>query len=232
MALGSRQHFTRAIELVPTPQAKAQARRALAMSYAFDGDCARTVHAAQPGFDYYGEAQAFAQQGGVANEAARVCIDAGDLDTAAKWYGLGYAAGLQEPDSKPGRVSLWTFRWEHAQARIAARRGKPAEAEKHVAAARAILDNDAEMAKAQAVLFPYLKGYVAFYSGDPNSALEWLLKANQNDAFIQCLTGQTYETLGDREKALEYCRKASTASAHNPPAAYARPLARKKLSVQ
>ena len=42
--------------------------------------------------------------------------------------------------------------------------------------------------------------------------------------------GQTYEKLGDKEKALEYYRKASTAIAHNPAAAYAVPLAKKKVS--
>jgi hypothetical protein len=47
--------------------------------------------------------------------------------------------GLKEPDIKPARQDLWNFRWEHAQARIAARRGDQAEAQKHVAAAKAIL---------------------------------------------------------------------------------------------
>jgi len=42
--------------------------------------------------------------------------------------------------------------------------------------------------------------------------------------------GQTYEKLSDKEKVLEYYRKASTATAHNPAAAYAVPLAKKKLA--
>jgi hypothetical protein len=41
---------------------------------------------------------------------------------------------------------------------------------------------------------------------------------------------QTYEKLGDEDKAVEYYRKASTAIAHNPAAAYAVPLAKKKLA--
>jgi len=75
-----------------------------------------------------------------------------------------------------------------------------------------------------------LKGYVAFYVRDYKTALEELTQANQNDPFIQCMIGQTYEKLGDKERALEYYRKASTASSHNPPAAYAVPFAKKKLS--
>jgi tetratricopeptide (TPR) repeat protein len=82
----------------------------------------------------------------------------------------------------------------------------------------------------QAQFVPYLKGYVAFYAGDYKAALEELNKANQNDPFIQCMMGQTYEKLGEKDKAMEYYRKASTASSHNPPAAYAVPFARKKLS--
>ena len=60
-------------------------------------------------------------------------------------------------------------------------------------------------------------------------ALEDLQKANQNDAFIQCLIGQTYEKSGEKGKAMEFYRKAAATTAHNPPGAYARPFARKKL---
>jgi hypothetical protein len=44
------------------------------------------------------------------------------------------------------------------------------------------------------------------------------------------LIGQTYEKLSDKQKALEYYRKASMATSHNPAAAYAVPFAKKKLS--
>ena len=223
----ARQYFGKAIQVADTPERKAMAERAMAMSYAFEGNCKKTIQHEQAVFNYYGSVKDFFRQGETADEAARVCIDSGDLDSAYEWYKTGHETGLKEPDIKPARKDLWDFRWEHAQARIAARRGNQAEAQKHVAAAKNILDKGAN--PEQQPFFPYLEGYVAFYSADYKAALEELLKANQNDPFIQCLMGQTYEKLGDKEKALEYYRKASTATAHNPAAAYAVPLAKKKL---
>jgi tetratricopeptide (TPR) repeat protein len=224
----ARQYFGKAIQVAAAPEHKAMAQRAMAMSYAFEGNCKKTVQYEQQVFNYFGSAKDFFQQGEIADEAARVCIDSGDLDTAYDWYQLGHETGLKEPNIKPARQDLWEFRWEHAQARIAARRGNQPEAEKHVAAAKSILDKGTNPEQRQ--FFPYLKGYVAFYGKDYKAALEELLKANQNDPFIQCMVGQTYEKLGDEEKALEYYRKASTAITHNPTAAYAVPLAKKKIA--
>jgi tetratricopeptide (TPR) repeat protein len=224
----ARKYFTKAIDVADSPENKASAERAMAISYAFEGNCKKTVEYQQQVFDFHGSAKNFFQQGETADETARVCLDSGDLDAAYKWYQIGHDTGLKEPDIKPARQDLWNFRWEHAQARIAARRGDQAEAQKHIAAAKAVLDKGA--IPEQAPFFPSLKGYVAFYAGDYKAALEQLNQANQNDPFIQCMIGQTYEKLGEKEKALEYYRKASTAISHNPAAAYAVPFAKKKLS--
>ena len=135
----ARKYFTKAIDVADTPEGKASAKRAMAMSYAFEGNCKKTIEYEQQVFDFHGSVKNFFQQGEIADEAARVCIDSGDLDAAYKWYQIGHDTGLKEPDIKPARQDLWNFRWEHAQARIAARRGDQAEAQKHVAAAKAIL---------------------------------------------------------------------------------------------
>jgi len=224
----ARKYFTKAIDVADTPEHKAGARRAMAMSYAFEGNCAKTIEYEQQVFDFYGSVKNFFQQGEIADEAARVCLDSGDLNTASKWYEIGRDTGLKEPDIKPARQDLWNFRWEHAQGRIAARRGDQVEAQRHAAAAKAILDKGTIPEQAQ--FFPYLRGYVAFYAGDYKAALEGLNQANQNDPFIQCMIGQSYEKLGEKQKALEYYRKASMAVSHNPAAAYAVPFAKKKLS--
>ena len=136
----ARKYFQKAIESADTSESKGMAQRAMAMSYAFEGNCKKSAEYEQEVFDYYGSVTNFYQQGEIADEAARVCIDSGDLDTADKWYRIGHDVGLKEPNIKPARVDLWNFRWEHAQARIAARRGNQTEAQKHVAAAKAILD--------------------------------------------------------------------------------------------
>jgi tetratricopeptide (TPR) repeat protein len=236
----ARKHFQKVIDAAPDAAAKANAQRQMAMSYAFEGDCRNTVKYEQMAIAYWvtreaAEPQnAFYQQGELANEAARVCIDSGDLETAATWYRKGAELGLKEPGNETHPKSLWNFRLEHALARIAARRGDKAEAQKHVAAAKAQLDADPKMAEAQARFFPYLTGYVALYTGDHKLALDELQKAlamqgNAADPFLQCLLGMTYEKLGANEKAMECYRKASTTTAHNPPAAFAKPFTRKKL---
>jgi tetratricopeptide (TPR) repeat protein len=177
--------------------------------------------------------RAFYQQGEMADEAARVCLDNGDLNTARELYKKGHDLGVKEPDIPPARKDLWDYRWEHAQARIAARRGNKIEAQKHVTAAKAILGGmrrkDPKLYEQQASFLPYLTGYVALYTGDYQTALADLQKANQNDAFIQCLIGMTFEKLGDKTRAMEAYRKAAAATGHNPPAAFARPFSAKKL---
>jgi len=226
----ARGYFQKAIDAAPTPQARAAAQRAMAMSYAFDNDCANTVKYETMVHDYWVSQNNFYQQGEMLNEAARVCIEAGQFDTAEKLYRAGTEAGLKEPNIAADRKALWEYRLEHALGRLAARRNQKDAAAKHVTAARAILDTNPEMAKAQAIFFPYLAGYVALYTGDPYNAYHQLAQANQNDPFIQCLMGAAQEQLGQKQRALEFYRQAFATTGHNPPAAFAKPFARAKLS--
>jgi tetratricopeptide (TPR) repeat protein len=232
--------FQKAIDTAPDAASKANAQRAMAMSWAFEGNCKRTAEYENKVIDYWKTQEsaapdrAFYQQGEMANEAARVCIDNGDLDTAYDLYKKGRDLGLREPKIAPARKELWDYRWEHAQARIAARRGNKTEAQKHVEAAKNLLNdmkqNDPKLYEQQATFLPYLTGYVALYTGDYKAALRDLENANQKDAFIQCLIGMTHEKLGDTGKAMDAYRKAAAVRGHNPPAAFARSFTRKKLS--
>jgi tetratricopeptide (TPR) repeat protein len=233
--------FQRMIDSASKPADRAAAQRAMAMSYAFDGDCANTIKYEQMVIDYWKTQEqadpqnAFYQQGEMANEGARVCIDAGDIDTAEEWYRKGYELGNKEPEPRTHPKSLWDYRLAHALGRIAARRGDKAEADKQIADARRALDSDTAMAAQQERFFPYLVGYVALYTGDLAKAESEFTKAigikgNERDPFMHCLLAMTYEKEGKAQQAKEMYRKAyDLAAAHNPPAAFVRPFARKKL---
>jgi tetratricopeptide (TPR) repeat protein len=235
--------FQKRIDIAPDAAAKATAQRAMAMSYAFDGNSKETVKLEEQVIAFWVTREAtepqnaFYQQGEMANEAARVSIDAGDLDAAEFWYRKGTELGLREPEPKTHPKSLWDYRLAHALGRIAALRGDKAEAHRQIAAARAILDGDAKMAEAQERFFPYLVGFVALYAGDLKVAETELTQAmtragGQNDPFMPCLLALTYEKMGAKEKATEFYRKAyGLATMHNPPAAFVRPFARKKLGL-
>lgn len=235
--------FQRLIDSAATPAAKAAAQRGMAMSHAFDGDCANTVKYEEMVIAYWKTREreepqnAFYQQGEMANEAARVCIDAGELNTAEKYYRMGSELGLKEPEPKTHPRSLWDFRLQHALGRLAARRGDRAEAKRQIDAARRALDADSAMASQQRRFFPYLVGYVALYTNDLKTAETELTKAvamrgNDRDPFMHVLLAITHEKLGQQEKAKALYQKAyELATAHNPPAAFARPFARKKLRL-
>lgn len=228
------------IEAAATPAAQAAAERNMAMSWAFSGSCARTDAYEQKVISYWrtreaaAPANAFYQQGEMADEAARVCIDLGDLDAAARLYKQGHDLGLKEPNIPAGRRDLWEYRYQHALARLAARRGDKAQAQRQVAAARATLGqmqkDDAKLYQQQLGFFPYLEGYIAFYAGDYQTALADFQKDERHDPFIACMLGMTYEKLNQPEPARAAYEEAAKARAHNPPAAFAVPFARRKLA--
>ncbi|MCG6954407.1 MAG: tetratricopeptide repeat protein [Gemmatimonadetes bacterium] len=231
------------LDTVSDPAAKAAVQRSMAMSYAFDGDCANTLKYEQMVIDYWMTQEqadpqnAYYQEGEMADEGARVCIDAGNLDAAEEWYKRGYELGTKEPAPQTHPKSLWDFRLAHALGRIAARRGDTEEAARQVANARRALDSDPKMGEQQERFFPYLTGYVALYTDDLKTAEAELTKAvgmrgNQNDPFMNYLLALTYERQGRQEEADSLYRKAyDLARAHNPPAAFVRPFVRKKLGL-
>jgi tetratricopeptide (TPR) repeat protein len=219
-----------AIDDGPSNTEKDRAVRAMAMSYAFERNGEGAAKYAGPLYERNLASGAFFDAGEVANELARVCLESNSVDQAATWYKRGYDAGLKELDLKAERRDLWEFRWEHAQARLAARRGQAAEARKHVPAAKAVLDKGTNPEQAQ--FFPYLAGYGAFYTGDFVTAAAELQKANQSDPFITCLLAQVYEKQGDKAKADELYRKVLTSNGHSPTNAYARPFAKQKLGIK
>lgn len=222
----ARQHLTKAIELAPS-DSKAQALRALAFSYAFESDAFK---ASEPEMQVFNARVSKGDSVGAAetcNELARIYLESGDAEHAYKWYKMAYETVAHKPDLSEADKNLWLFRWESAQARIAARRSNADEAKQHVAAAKTALDkaNNPDQMR----FYPYLTGYVAFYAGDYKTAIAELQKAEQRDPFILVLLGQAYEKSGDAAQAKSYYQKVMEINNHNPTNAFARPIARKKL---
>jgi len=223
----AREHLKKAIEVAPADQ-KNRALRVMAISYAFESNSTEAEKYEKQVFDTLMAKPDFEGAAGVANELARIKLESGDIDSAAKWYQTGYDTAMRKSDIKDGDKNLWAFRWAHAQARIAARRGQRDEAQKQVAAAKAALEKANNPNQAQ--FFPYLTGYVAFYGGDYKTAITELEKASQDDPFILMLIAQSYEKGGDAARAKEYYGKVMANNGHGPTNAFARPVARKKLA--
>jgi tetratricopeptide (TPR) repeat protein len=225
----AREHLRRALASPQPDSLKVRALRTLAVSYAFTRNAAAAAKYEHEVIDPALARQDFVGAADVDNELARIYLESGDIDNAYKTYEAGHTTALRKTTLTPAERDLWDFRWEHAEARIAARRGQRDVAMQHVAAAKAILDRGTN--PDQARFFPYLTGYVALYLHDYKAAIADLQKADQHDPFILCLTAEAYETLGDKSNATELYRKVLTINSHNPPNAFARPLAKDKVSA-
>ncbi len=222
----AQEHLTKAVDVAPA-DSKQQALRALAFSYAFQGDAFK---AAEPEMQVFNARLAKGDSvaaGETCDELARIYLELGHPDHAYKWHKMGYDTASRKPDLSEAEKNLWLFRWESAQARVAARRGNADEAQQHVRAAKLALDKAAN--PEQMKFYPYLAGYVAFYAGDYKTAIAELQKADQHDPLNLALLGEAYEKSGDASQSRDYYRKVLDINFHNPTNAFARPLAKKKL---
>jgi tetratricopeptide (TPR) repeat protein len=221
----ARKHIQAAMNVADEKQ-KPGAQRSMAVSYFFERNAKGAEDAERPLIEMYLAKNDFASAADVSNELARLLLESGDYNGATKYYQMGYDASTKA-ELKPEDHALWEWRWHNAEARIAARKGNKAQAQKHVEAAKVAFDN-AKNAD-QSPYWPYLTGYVAFYGGDYETAITELLKGNQRDPFVLALLAQSYEKTGKNAEAMELYKKILTINSHNPTGAYARPLAQKKV---
>ena len=243
----ARRIFQALIDSASNPRERAAAQRAMARSAGFTGDCAMAVRYEEMVIAYHrtreqSEPQdAFYEQGEMANEAARICANADALDEAERMYRRGSELGNREPEPRTHPRALWDFRLEHALARLNAQRGNRAEAERHMAAARRALDSmaraDTALARQQERFYQYLPGFIALFTNDTAAAVRELerataLRGNDRDPQLHYYLGLAYEKSGQADRARAQFQKAyDMATAHNPPAAFARPHAREKLGL-
>ena len=219
----ARLQLEEAVKIAPDDE-RNNALTALGISYAFQSKPDDAARYYQRAFDAEVQADDRAGAAGLANGLGRIYLESGNLGKAEEWYKTGFEMARKIPELPAAQAALWEMRWHHALARLAARGGKRAAAEQHAAAVKAALAKG--VPENQRSAYPYLLGYMAFYAKDYRNAVTELMQADQNDPFILGLIGQSFERLGDRDKAGEYYRKVIASTAHSINAAFARPAAR------
>jgi tetratricopeptide (TPR) repeat protein len=224
----ARQHFAKAIDLAPDGT-KDQALRMMGIAWTFVANVDEATRCFRDVFDRRvatGNAAAAAEE---ANELGRVYLELGKLDSAETWYRTGHDWAAKAADRSASQVDLDDMRWEHAQARVAARRGREKDARQHVAAVERLLAKGGN--EDQRIQDAYLRGYVEFYLGHVQAAITELQKADQQDPFILYLLGEANENekVGQPERAREYYKKVLASTSHAINAAFVRSAARQKI---
>jgi tetratricopeptide (TPR) repeat protein len=166
-----------------------------------------------------------------ANALGRVYLESGQTPAAVKWYRTGFETVRRQRDVPGPQLDLAEMRWLHAQARVAARRGRFVEARKDLAALKALIDKGGTNAE-QLPIYWYLMGYIDFYAGRYDTAVRALANADQHDPFILQLTAQAYERKGRTQAAADLYRRILTITSHTLQNAFARPIARQKVAAQ
>lgn len=226
----ARRHLSKALELAPD-EAKAQALNALAVSYAFEGNARESASFYQQVFDRHMADSNFGSAAGTANALGRVYLETGDTENARRWYETGYETARRQPDTAGAQLSLWEFRWLHAQGRIAARQGRFGEARAHVAAARALIEKDQALSD-EWPTWHYLDGYVALHAKQYAAAIDTLQKGDQDDPFVVSLLARAYEGAGNAARARDAWKQVLTFTGHSLQVAFSRPDAVRKLKTE
>ena len=220
-----------AIQLAPDG-ALEPALRAMAVSFAFEGrvdDSAKYYQELRAGQlaarNPFGAAE-------TANALARVYLESGHLEAAERWYGTAHESVLQLPDVRPEQRELADLRLLIAEIRLAARGGRLDEGRRRLAALEAAFDAmpDGAINADQKVFLPYATGYLELAAGNVDAAIAALSRADQGDPFVLMLLAQAYEAKPDVARAREYYERILGMYSHSVGAAFARPLARRKLS--
>jgi tetratricopeptide (TPR) repeat protein len=226
----AREHFGQAIALAPDNGLRDQALRMMGVSWVFVRDAKRATPFFKQVFDRQLKEGAFAGAAEEANEIGRVLLELGDVNGGLAWYRSGFEIAGRQPNQSARDRDLADLRWAHAQARIAIRHGDRTEAQRDMAAVKSLVDKGTN--PDQRVQYPYLAGYVAFYSKDYKRAIAELLQADQQDPFILLLIAEAHEHLGDATMAREYYRRVLGSNSHAVNNAFARPVARQKLTTR
>lgn len=225
----ARTHLEQAMTLADD-NAREPAISAMAISYVFEGDIANAARYYQMLFDRQMSESRLDAAAATANAMGRIYLESGDVAKAEQWYATGRDTA-QKLSNLPGdQVDLWAMRWHHAQARIAARRGDLATAERETTAVKTLVDKNEQNAR-EAPIYYYLAGYTALYAGNNDAALAALAKGDQRDPFVLGLMAQAYDKKKDKANAKAFYDKALESPAHTIQNALTRTIAEQRLAA-
>jgi tetratricopeptide (TPR) repeat protein len=223
----ARQHFAKALELAPEGD-RDQTLRMMGIAWTFVGDVHEASRYFTQAFDRRVAENNPAAAAEIANELGRVHLELGGSDQAEQWYRTGHEMSRRAKDQLAWQIDLADMRWAHAQARLAARRGRREEARRQEAIVKTLLDKGGN--DDQRIQYAYLRGYVDFYLNDFRAAVDALEQADQKDPSVLILLGEACDKLSRPDEARAYYRKVLQSSSHAVNSAFARPIARRKLA--
>jgi tetratricopeptide (TPR) repeat protein len=225
----ARGHLDQAVRLAPSSTVRHQAMAAVALSFAFEGklaDVQRQYEALRQQQHSDGDSSGAAAS---ARAIGRIFQEVGDVAIARKWYELGYREWRPGPDEPASEHLLWELRWQHMQARLAARERRIDQARRHLAEFEAVMQRRNKVAE-DTDIYRWVAGYVAYYAKEYDRAIAELSQGNLADPFILNLIAMSYEARGDPSSARQYYRRTLESNVHNLSAAVARPHARGRLA--
>jgi tetratricopeptide (TPR) repeat protein len=222
----ARRHLEEAVQLASEDEHQ-RALTALGISYAFQSRPDEAARYYQRAFDMRMQAGDHRTAAALANALGRIYLESGNLDKAAEWYTTGYETAQEMAGRTAAEADLWEMRRHHAFGRIAARRGQRVRALEHAASVQALLDTGGH--EDQRPFYPYLVGYIAFFSKDYKNAIAELMQGDLEDPFVLGLIAQAHERLRQPKEAAAFYRRVLEASGHNINTAFARPRAREAL---
>jgi tetratricopeptide (TPR) repeat protein len=224
----AREHFAKAIDLAPDG-AREQALRMMGIAWTFVGKVDEATRYFRQVYDRRVAAGNPAGAAEEANELGRVYLELGHLDEATTWYRTGHEMASREAGRSASEIDLADMRWAHAQARLAARRGREKEATEQEAIVERLLDKGGN--EDQRIQYTYLRGYVEFYLEHYPGAIAELEKADQQDPFVLFLLAEANEHLGQPDRARDYYRKVLASTSHAVNSAFARSAARQRIET-
>jgi tetratricopeptide (TPR) repeat protein len=207
-------------------------RYGVAFSYLYEDHPAQAVEALEKYLAEYRDSAA--SQGFpevfIWNSIARIHLENGDAKKAMESYEKGYESvpGSTLPEDQK---QLWYGRLLHGKCRSLAKLGKHEEAWAEAEKVRKMIEDGGEAAEQYLPAYHYLAGYLKLESGEIDSAIEHLEKANPDDPFHRLLLARAYERKGEKDAARKTYEQVVASKANGIERALSYPEAKRKLAT-